>query len=52
MTERKSGLAVLVAALLGALLMVAIATIRILQLRRAAKRPELAGRRGQRGRQR
>lgn len=47
------GLAVLVAALLGALLMLAIGTVRILQLRRVAKRPELAARpRRQRGRPR
>jgi uncharacterized integral membrane protein len=41
------GVALLVAALLGALLMLAIGTIRILQLRRLARRPELADRRGQ-----
>jgi uncharacterized integral membrane protein len=47
------GVALLVAALLGALLMLAIGTVRILQLRRLAKRPELADRRrggGRKGR--
>jgi uncharacterized integral membrane protein len=39
------GVALLVASLLGALLMLAIGTVRILQLRRLAKRPELGDRR-------
>jgi len=39
------GVALLIAALLGALLMLAIGTVRILQLRRLAKRPELVERR-------
>jgi uncharacterized integral membrane protein len=39
------GVALLVAALLGALLMLAIGTVRILQLRRLARRPQLAERR-------
>jgi uncharacterized integral membrane protein len=39
------GVALLVAALLGALLMLAIGTVRILQLRRLAKRPHLVDRR-------
>lgn len=43
--EMPLGVALLVAALLGALLMLAIGTVRILQLRRLARRPELAGRR-------
>ena len=42
------GVALLVAALLGALLMLAVGTVRILQLRRVAKRPELADRRRRR----
>lgn len=39
------GVALLLAALLGALLMLAIGTVRILQLRRLARRPHLADRR-------
>jgi uncharacterized integral membrane protein len=39
------GVALLVAALLGALLMLAIGTVRILQLRRLARRPQLSDRR-------
>jgi uncharacterized integral membrane protein len=42
------GVALLVAALLGAPLMLAIGTVRILQLRRLARRPELAERRPRR----
>jgi uncharacterized integral membrane protein len=42
------GVALLVAAVLGALLMLAIGTVRILQLRRLARRPELAERRPRR----
>ncbi len=42
------GVALLVSALLGALLMLAIGTVRILQLRRMAKRPELMERRRRR----
>jgi uncharacterized integral membrane protein len=42
------GVALLVAALLGGLLMLAIGTIRILQLRRLARRPELVDRRRRR----
>jgi uncharacterized integral membrane protein len=42
------GVALLVSALLGALLMLAIGTIRILQLRRLARRPELVDRRRRR----
>jgi uncharacterized integral membrane protein len=42
------GVALLVSALLGALLMLAIGTVRILQLRRMGKRPELMERRRRR----
>jgi uncharacterized integral membrane protein len=42
------GVALLVAAMLGALLMLAIGTVRILQLRRLARRPELVDRRRRR----